>query len=297
MASTDWLNCTSKLDGRHWNHVNFVALKTFKSGKCRKEVLKVLLENGLDVNMKNSDRQNFLHVFANEYAKENDEDAVEIGEILINHGISLLDVDRKGRKPVRYAARKNLNLYRLIFRKVVMSLDAEDQWLALDMCIDKFCSSGINSSVNRDGMNILHHACSKNDVRVLIVAISKVADLNATDNNGRMPIFYLKPERANYDNCVRIMVKEIARLNYADSTKKSVSKANMDFVKSSPFSVEYFDEFTKELKLMSDTKFYRAYSYYDVFEMSKSIKKLARIMRNDDFVKKLRGRLESVQFI
>lgn len=48
-----------------------------------------------------------------------------------------------------------------------------------------------------------------------------------------------------------------------------------------------------ELKQMSNFKFYAPFTYYSVLQMSKNIKKLANLTKNEEFLAKFEANLDS----
>lgn len=285
-----WLKNGGKPKGSMWNDLDLVAPLVFdrKNITNRKEILKLLLNHGLNARIRNSKGQNFLHKFVGFLEKE-DQDASQICEILIRHGASTIDADQRGWKPIHSALAKGVSLHGFFLQN---NLTVDDKFLIAEITINAKSSPDINS-VNKLGNTILHEGCITTFRQLVIVALQKGADVNLLNNEGKTPFACLKPDEMYYDDCVRIMVKEFAKLNFE---KPLVSRVNMDLVRNHEKARNHYEKFTEELQRMANIKFYKPFSYYHVLKMSKSIKKLANLTKNNDFVKKFEENLNEFYF-
>lgn len=277
----------AKLVGPMWNDLNLVASLIFNRQNIenRKKMLELLLNNGLDARLKNKEGQNFLHKFADKFVRITDTDAAEVGKILINHGTPVDEIDQRGYKPIHCTVIKSNQLYRLLSKSKSYLNEAEHDLMS-KLFFDRI-SHDINFKV-RDGCTILHGACIFNHVRYITEALRRGADVNLVNNEGKTPFGCLNLEKRNYDACVEIVVKEFASLNHE---KPLVSRVNMELVESNEKARECYEKCRSELNQMFSTKFYEFYSYYHVLKMTKSIKKLANLMKNENFFSKFESGL------
>lgn len=277
----------AKLTGEVWNDLNLVASLIFNRENLdsRKEMLELLLNNGLNFRLINDKAQNILHKFIDDFVKENDADAGAIGKILVDRGISMHETDRRGWKAIHYCVKKNKQLFEffLIEKK---NLSEEDNILMAELFVDRI-SPEINSIV-RDGCTILHGLCLSSYETGIWVALRRGANVNLLNNDNKTPFGCLRPDPVYYDACVETMVKEFAKLNYE---KRSVSQINMELVESNEKAKEFYKKCTNELKFMSIRKFYKQYNLYFFLRMSNK-RKLVNLMRNKDFVAKFKDNLD-----
>lgn len=107
----------AKTEGLQWNDINKVAERVFsrKNIHTRKEILILLLDYDLNAEMTNSDGQNLLHQFVQNFVEKDDHDAVEMAEELIISGASVHEIDKHENTPITYAVmKKNRALVKLI---------------------------------------------------------------------------------------------------------------------------------------------------------------------------------------
>lgn len=283
----------AKLKGEKWNDLNLVApfVLSRKNIKNRKELLKLLLENGLNAGLRNKKCQNFLHIFIAEFVKPGDKDSAEICEILIDSGTSMHETDRYGRRPVAYTCDHYLPVILDTLEDKGYLICEEDMVHLSELLIDKKYKE-INF-VQPDGLTLLHSACFFRTMTLISVCLQKGADVNVVDSDGMTPFEYLiSPGLDDYGEFYDFMAKEFARLNY--EKPDSVSRVNMELMDEE--AMELYEKCTDELKLMSSTKFYGHYSYYFVLKNSRRLIKLANLTRNNDFVEQFEKNLSRFNY-
>lgn len=85
----------------------------------------------------------------------------------------------------------------------------------------------------------------------------------------------------------RDTVKSVSKLLHEE---KFVNLKRIDNMNSTPEYSKHFQKCLSELKHLDSVKFYKNYSYYDVLKMGEeNIKKLARLMKNKEFVNNFKG--------
>lgn len=260
----------------------------------RKEILLLLLNNGLNVKIKNEQGQTLLHEFIYTFVKYNDEDAVEVAEILINCGLSINELNESGRSAVHYSIiNNNIQLVSFLINK---GANIEDKSL-LNLAVyynhvsivDLLLSSGADiNGADFDGDTALHNACSYHYEELICVLIRKGANINAVNTNNATPFSQMDEEDDDYESCLRVMVKEFSKLTFDNI---SVNKFDMDLVQANPMAQECLAECVGELSLMSSIKFYGPFTYYNILQMKKNIEKLACLTKNKEFVSKFEENL------
>lgn len=134
------------------------------------------------------------------------------------------------------------------------------------------------------GCTPLHNACRSHNEYVIDLLLLNGANVCAQNKQGKTPFSQLEPRHHynNYDSCAKLMVKELAKLKFQNT---EVYIPDMSLIKANPIAQKHFDKCMNELQQMSSTRFYGFHSYYSML-MSKNIKKLARLMKNQDFLTK-----------
>lgn len=258
----------------------------------RRSMLELLLEYGLDVTIINSEAQNILHIFIRDYVNGRDQDAVEITQMLIDHGVSTNQVDRFGWKPMHYVIKKNSfnnDLYRFLLSKS-NDFSYEEKILILELIVRSI--PDINYLLNKR-QTLLHRACFWNREMSIKFFLSKGASVNVLNAYEETPFSLLDPENDNYDTCKKIMVKELARLRFENIP---ITELDLEILYIDEKTQEFFENCLKELKEMSLKKFYRSYSYYFILKTSQSPKKLAKLTKNKDFVAMFERNVSVFQF-
>lgn len=297
-----------KPDGPNWyvdSLINCIFWR--KNIKVRKELLKLLIEYGFNTKFKNALDDNILHIFIKYFVKEEDGDAAEISAILIDSGSLVNEVDQEGWIPLLHSIyTQNIQLISLLIEKgadVNYLSDGIDNLFPLisaaecnsEEFIDLLLSNGVNiDSKTSSGSTALHEACRAHMQESINFLMLKGADVNVEDINGQTPFALLSPEDDDYNFCMSIMVEQFSKMIHNNDL---ISKKNMDLIKSNSRALKYFESCMTEIDRMKSTIFYAPYSYYFVFEFCKnSVKKLAKLTKNEEFVTNFKANIENFPY-
>lgn len=262
----------------------------------RKKMLALLIKYGMDTRLKNEWGENILHEFVDKFVQKEDQDAVEIAEMIINSGVPVDDVDNLNCSPLLISIySENIELVSYLIQRGANVNHRTDElgyfpMLLASECnnndiIDLLLSNGadINAS-SQDKMTALHFACLDHSERMISALIQKGANVSTENKYGMSPLSLLDPEGENYDQCVRIIIKELSKLSF-ESSPLSVSDMNLIQVDSE--ACNHFENCKNELDRMSNTKFYGPYTYYSVLKMELSMKKLACLTKNKEIMREI----------
>lgn len=273
----------------------------FVNRSTRKDMLLLFIKYGLEVGSQNESCQNLLHLFVLKFVEEEDADAVDIVDILINFGISVNDIDDRGWTPLFYAiSKRNIKLVSHLIKKeanvnhknkaeltpLYISISHKDKDI-----VNLLVSNGadVNAELS-EGRNILHFSSESHEVgdlkcedhqEIVQLLIEKGADVRAKSKYGMTPFeqlpHFIYP--AVIVPCASMILKEYSKLHF-ENIPTHVSEIW------SRGEVEYFENCKRELNHLSNFKFYASFTYYSVLKMSKNIKKLASLVKNKEFVSK-----------
>lgn len=294
----------AKLSDPEWSMEHIFSKKTVDS---RKKILELLLEYGqVDIaSLKNYRGENLLHILCKNVQK-NDEDAVEIAKILINAGVSVDEIDNSELTPLLHSiCQHNIPLILFLINKGA-DVNRRSEKLGLcplhEGCFDYIITGNneilrlllskgadVNAKDNI-GRTVLHRALITKKEELISLFLKYGADISALDNDRSTPYILLKKNLVYFSNnnstqCKTIMIKEFAKLTFKN---QPVSKMDMESIQSDPEDREIFSKCLNKLHQMSRTKFYGSYSFYSVLEMSKSLRKLANLIKNEEFASKFR---------
>lgn len=291
----------AKLDGREWMDTQeppYSNIFRRANLNTRKDMLKLLVNHGLDTGIRYENGMNILHQFIRYFVCKGDKDTVEIAEILLNSGISVNDTDDTDNSTIFYAVCVQIiELVSFFIDKgadvnkkikdgsfplqVAITYDNED-------IVDLLLSSGADVNVkNQDGQTALHTACSFPNDRIISSLLRQGADVNAKNCHGESPLGVLKSKQGKYvyDKCLMVMIKEFSKLALENIP---LSKCDTDFIVTNPKAREHFKKCSDELKLMKGTIFHGSHTYYCVLKMATknlNIEKIANLMSNKKIVK------------
>lgn len=280
-----------------WIRKNF-HLSLFDRSKLstRKSMLELILKYGFDTGFKDHNGQNLLHqfVYYHTYDKNYGDD-LEICEILLNTGLRVNDTDEQGNTLLHLALmRRNPRLVEFFIEKGadvnhkgnkrILPLTLAAQY-GTEEIIDLLLVNGADVNVqNCEGFTPLHNACFRYSEPIIKFLLQRGADVCKKTNNGFTPYTILNPEqteRDNYEKCVNTMMREFAKLTMEG---RAVDDYDMALIFSDPRDKEFFERCMAELQLLRDLNFYHSYSFYRLLKMSKNIKELFELVKNDDFV-------------
>lgn len=274
--------------------------------KNRKDMLMLFLDYGINVGSSDdTDSQNALHYFINAYVRETDDDAVEIAKILIERGGILADdPDQLNWSPLMYSVDKgHLPLVSFFIEKGAyvnrqINDDTGDTPLhsAVELAnyeiAELLLSNGADVNAKCfNGFSPLHIACSlSNNEQMINLLLRKGADLSY-NNNGVTPFAFF--DNIEYDSGCFAMIREFSKLSIKNIP---FNMEDMEIIQTNPLAKEYFNKCVNELNQMKNTVFYTPFSYYSVFKMSKKIRKLAHLTKNEEFLLEFEANLSSFKY-
>lgn len=272
----------------------------------RKDLLVLLLKHGYDTREIRSRRgENLLHRLVRFLTEEqNQDDTIEIAEILINSGISVVATDDSGYSPLEYAV-ENQNLTMASFfidkgpglkhkyeRMLFEAVRRNNEEL---VCL--LLSNGADvHAIDQYGQTPLHSACEWTKEKVISLLIQFGADVDLKNKRGLTPFEEINNENPlfmddrNINGCVRAVMKEYSKLIFGNlPVSESYSKLKQA---NKAVSEESFNEFTNELNEMKKTKLFGSCSYYSLLRKSVKIKKLSRHLKNEEFIENFERNLK-----
>lgn len=278
----------------------------FRSGKSStaKKILLLLLKYGVDTTFISKDGENVLHLFLT-FAEQDYENPVEIAEILLDQGLPLNDVNSWGCTPLNYSISDcDKELIKFFINKGAeintKCFGTEKRYGSFPLyaavkrgdkeIVDLLLSNGADINfVDDHGCTALHEACFSLHGILIDFLIWKGANVNVKNNDGETPFYIMLStldaatyyNDDDYDTLVLYIIKEFARLHYKDI---SIAPSDMNLIRINSKLAIHFESCIDELYDMSCDEFYPPYSYYSVLEMSGNIKKLANLVKNEEFV-------------
>lgn len=131
------------------------------------------------------------------------------------------------------------------------------------------------------GETALHVACTRHSKKAISLLIREGADISAETQEGKTPFSELIVGNQRYNECMICMIKEFSKRSFENLP---IPNKDIDLIRANPVAQEHFEKCLMELEKMSSTKFYKSYSYYSVLRMQTDIKKLAKLVKNKNFV-------------
>lgn len=271
---------------RHSMFYNFFSRTNTET---QKDMLKLLLEYGLDVSQCGSIFHQFIL-----YTQKFDESALEIAEMLVSSGAPLDEVDSFGFSPLHRATfRRKIELVEFLIKRganvnkkskysTTFPLYLAVLFNNVDL-INLLLRNGANINEKTiDGCTVLHRACFRNSKQIINLLIRRGSDISVEDNYGRTPFSLLDNSDAHsYERSVTVMVKEFAKLPFKNL---EISEKDMDLIKKNLKANELFEKCTNDLNQMFSTEFCASFSYYSILGMAQ--KELVNLIRNQENVAK-----------
>lgn len=286
-----WIELFLK-NGANVENLEFMLIMLPRSN-IGKELLLLFIKNGLvDLNFRDSNGGNLLHVYAG--SPHLTLCLLQIIEYLVDAGVPINDFDNRGFTPLLHASdRENLEIINFLIEKgadvnkennnegmfplyLAVSRDSKDIVFLL-------ISNGADVNAKTHvGRTALHAACDYLNHKLISFLIHKGASISEEDNFGKTPFSVMNLTDSKSELCMIAMVKEFAKLGMENIP---IALKDLDLINTYPKIKEYFEMCKDELRLLKSTKFDTVYSYYSILKMSKKIKKLAYLVKNEEFKK------------
>lgn len=205
----------------------------------RKEIFKVLVDYGADVNIGVEEKQTILHIIANTNKKYNDECKEEIAEIILKKGFSMDSETKYNSNPLHLAAKNGHGKLIELFLKYGMDVNSLDdhslESTPLHLATSNQQVEAIkallqnNADVtlkNRNGMNVLHIMAMINPEiseesdfvesydEIIKAFIEKGCDINSQDISGKTPLHLAAWDHNNA--ATWILMQHFADINIED---------------------------------------------------------------------------------
>ena len=188
----------------------------------RSELVKLLLENGADVNQLDTDNRTPLECALSMSCD------VELVQLLLNKGADVSKKNNRDKTPLQSAIINacSLKVVEAILEKNDTSILSGTNLLlhaVLSGSIKLVQRFWIESGLawrNGEGESLLHLAVSSGHVNVAKFLLKKGVDINATDNKQRTPLHLAVAEGKL--NLVDFLIKENADVNRADNNKRTL---------------------------------------------------------------------------
>lgn len=263
--------------------------------KTRKSMLQLMITRRRDSQFSKRELGDILYKFVDKSVISSDNDAVDIVKILVNSGASLDVVGRNGHSLLHLSVNTgNIHLIlHLISKGADVNKKNERGETPLHLAakygqveiVELLLSNGADiNAFNKLKMTALHLACIYLNEPVISYLIQNGANISNEDIYNKTPFAeLLKNCHGNYGRCVTTIIKEFSKLTFANL---AVSESDLNSIHQDPTKRNYFYKCISELNQMANTTFYEPYNYFSVLTMSMNIEELAKLARNEDFVKK-----------
>lgn len=258
------------LDGQIWNeHSPARFIFSSKIIQNRPRLLDLLISHGMNTNYCTANGENLLHIllYFSDVGDENFINEAELVEILLRSRVPINEVNEFGKSPLWDAVEK---------RKLMMTRFLVEQ------------GADINIR-DVEGWTPIFMACENHDENIIRFLLENRATINLTDIEGRTPYSRISSDAPSYNECVMMIVKEIAKISFSGGQKMS-----LDFqLIQCDEKVEWFEACVAELSLMSNTMFYETYSYFSILTGEISSKKIEKFIKHRNFLDNCRKKIRS----
>lgn len=278
----------------------FPVSEIFDKKDTRKKIMQLLFKyRQLDPGFRNELGENLLHVFIkfkntdNTFTDFNDIDNVEVAKILIDAGVSCNEGNRYEYTPLHYSINRE-NIPATIF---LLNNGAEVnqknkyqrnilhytvRYVKNEIIVDLLLAKGVEiNAASVEGSTALHEACYNYCEKIISLLMRKGADISPMDRRGNTPFSLLSFDESEHDASVRVMIKEFSKMSFENL---DIHEKDANRIQKNLSALEYLNQCTAELNQLAKTKFYASFSYYSILQMSKKLKKLAKLTKNEDFV-------------
>lgn len=227
--------------------------------------LLLLQKYGLDLaNFRTKDGENILHLFSEGISR-----SMEVVEFLLDSGVPLNGTDNDGDTPLSRAIVNGIiEVVKFLVHKgaKINTRNNLGQTLLHSLVCTQYCS------------------CEQSHREIARFIIQHGVDINARDNEGNTAFFERNPELYGIyrSQITNVIIDEIAKQESFDSSL--VSALDLNVIHKFPIFEQHYQQCKMELSLMESIKFYPPYSYFSVLKMSKNVKKLTNLTKNEEFV-------------
>jgi len=236
--------------------------------KVKREITKLLLSRGANVNAQTGKGMTLLHAACNNRY-------VEVVEALMQYNA---DVDCKcetGRTPLHLAARNGRTGIVEVLLKFGANIDSKDKY----------------------GMTALHFAAKQGQVLVCRVLLEHGADINIMTEGNRTPLDFAMTSRFNFNYYSDGIIAETLKghIVMMKTANLYVNQKDLLTVGNYGESSDFQKECEEEIASMKSEKFSNAnVSFYDI--LTKGISQLAMYAGNENIVKILRSDVYQIRF-
>lgn len=287
LENTEWI-CESSV----------IYSSIFSRTKTRKDMLKLLVEYDLvEPGVKFDSVLSFLDQFLYSFVLRDDADAAEFAKICIDHKLTSDDLKSEQFYSISTG---NIPLITLLIDKGprLNDMNAEPLMHAANCqysdVVELLLSRGANINFRDNlGNSVLHLACSSCQAENISFFLQKGIDVNIKNFNGHTAFYSLDPEAENYNKCLIIMIKELAKLIFDNVT---ISEDDIKLIQSESKDREHFEKSKSELSRLESIKFYSRYSYYSLLKKTINKKKLALLTKNQEVVTEFENNLHKFPY-
>ncbi|KAJ5071724.1 ankyrin repeat [Anaeramoeba ignava] len=204
------------------------------------EAMNLLIENGISLNPKKSDRPSLSHAF--EYQKEY---AIEIMNFLISKGLDITKKDSYKKTPLHYICRfpikKSIEVIKFLISKGIninsidignetpLHLACENQADQSLEIIKYLLENGAKSSINlktnfrkETPLHLIFQSRNRDPLEIIKLLISNGADVNSRNEKEKIPLHYAcKFEQQNNFEVVKFLIANGADVNAKDQKDRT----------------------------------------------------------------------------
>lgn len=237
--------------------------------------------------------------------RNDDADVVKIMEIFLKSGLSVNELSYGSSSLHWSVAANNVTLTNYLLDKGAdLSMKMEHLFDVSPLgkaVLNNFCdiakillSRGANVS-EKDSIcrSPLHFACLSNHEEMIKLLIKNGAYISAKDKEGHTPFSNLDATEENFHRCQNYFIKEFAKIFIEGH---SITDQDSQSIESNSNLKELLANCMNELEDMKKTKLFFSFNSYQILNKSIGIKKLARLLHNDDNIVKIKELIENLRF-
>lgn len=291
-----------RLQGPEWLKFSPVEFAFFiNNDTVCNEMVSLLIKHGVNVKYRDDAGHNLLHNLIAFFAKNKigNHNIFEIVKTMVEAGVPVDEPNNEGLTPLHLAIYRNdLKLINYLLSKGAdVNKKCKDELSSLYQAteygypklVELFLDHGAEINAGNDeGLTSLHIACLSNNETIIKILLQRGADISSMSKLNETPFSLLGLKKSEFTLSITAMVKEFAKVFFENI---QVCKSDLDLIRSHPKVRKIFENCKKELFQMSSTKIYGSYSYYSILKMSVSVKKLANLAKNEEFVKSFQDNL------